>query len=321
MRPLSVAAGGVAIFVALGLLLPDWLVFILSLALAKGLVVLGVVLLMQAGLVSFGQGLFFAAGAYAVGFALKYGLVQEAFSLTVLAILVGLGLAALTGLLIARYREIFFAMLTLAFSMVLYGILVRAYGLTGGTDGVRIPPPTLLGVPLPGEQLRLALYLYTLGWTALVLALVYRYASSPLGYTVRAIRDNELRVAYLGVSVERAIYLTFVLAGGLAGLSGALVAFNVGHADPALSYWTTSGEFVFVALLGGIGSIFAPLLGSIVFELARTYAFKYTPYTWQLILGVVMLLIILFLPRGLWTLYESLRPGRPRWTSSSKPSG
>ncbi len=308
-------------FAALGFVLPAWIVFLLTIALAKGLAVLGVVLLMQAGLVSFGQGLFFAASAYAVGFAMRLWGIREAVVVTGLGVAASLAVAALIGLLLARYREIFFAMLSLAFSMTLYGILVKAYTITGGSDGMGIAAPTLLGFALPAEQLRLALYAFTLSCTALAVYLVYRYLDSPLGYAVRAVRDNEVRVEYLGISVQRTIYLTYLLAGGLGGLGGVLVALSVGHIDPQLAYWTTSGEFVFVALLGGTASVFAPLVGSVVFELVRTYAFKYAPYTWQMSLGIVMLAIVLFMPGGLWAAHEvlvrSIRGWRLSWKRSA----
>jgi branched-chain amino acid transport system permease protein len=322
MRPaLAVTFGLAALFVGLGFVLPEWLVFVLALALAKGLVVLSVVLLMYAGLVSFGQGLFFGAGAYAVGFAMKLWGTQDAIVAVGLGVGVSTAVAALVGLLMARYREIFFAMLSLAFSMILYGVLVKAYQITGGSDGLGIPHPTILGFAPPSETLRSALYVLTVVSVAVMVYLAYRYAHSPLGYTLRAIRDNEVRVEYLGISVPRAVYLTYVLAGSLGGLGGALVALNVGHIDPQLAYWTTSGEFVFVALLGGTGSVFAPLVGTIVYEFIRTYAFKYSPYTWQMTLGVIMLAIILFMPGGLWTIYAALaRQGR-QWRMSWKRTG
>ncbi len=293
-----------ALFGGLGLVLPEWLTFLVTLALAKGLVVLSVVLLMRAGLVSFGQGLFYAAGAYAVGFALNRWGLREAVILLGLGAATAMLMAAVIGLLVARYREIFFGMLSLALSMVLYGVLVKAYEVTGGTDGMRIAPPTILGVPVPDEHLRLTFYYLALLCIAVMLSLIYRYVHSPLGYLIRAVRDNEVRVAYLGGSVQRAIYLTYVLAAGLGGLGGVLVAVNVGHIDPELAYWTTSGEFVFIALLGGTGSVFAPLGGAILYEIIKSYAFKYAPYTWQMVLGAIMLVIILFLPGGLWTLVE-----------------
>lgn len=317
---LGITVGLLLLFLGLGLVLPDWIVFLLTLALAKGLVVLSVVLLMSGGLVSFGQGLFFAAGAYAVGFAMKLWGIQEALVVTGLGMTTAMAVAALAGLLIARYREIFFAMLSLAFSMILYGILLKATSITGGSDGMGIATPTILGFTPPAERLRLTLYAFTLVCTAVMVYLVYRYLDSPLGYAVRAVRDNEVRVEYLGISVQRTIYVTYVLAGGLGGLGGVLVALNVGHIDPNLAYWTTSGEFVFVALLGGTASVFAPLVGSIVFESVRTYAFKYSPYTWQMTLGVIMLAIILFMPGGLWTIYEALARRVRVWRLSSKLS-
>lgn len=297
------------VFAVLGFALPAWIVFLVTIALAKGLVVLGVALLMRGGLVSFGQGLFFAAGAYAVGFAMRLGWVRETLILMLLGVLAAMVLAGLVGSLVARYRDIFFSMLTLAFSMAFYGFLVKGYRITGGTDGLRIQNPTLLGLQLPQEIFSVAVYFLTLASVAATVYLTYRFVNSPLGYSVTAIRENELRVGYLGGSVHRAILVTFMLAAGLAGLGGALQALAVGHIDPALAYWTTSGEFVFIALLSGIGSVFAPLGGAILIELIKTYANKYSPYTWQMVLGVIMLLIVLFLPGGLYTLYERVRRG------------
>lgn len=293
-------------FLGLGFVLPEWIVFLLTLALAQGLVVLGVALLLQGGLVSFGQGLFYAASAYAVGFAMRLWGVQEAIIATGLGVAAGMVTAALVGLLIARYRDIFFAMLTLAFTMALWGVLQKSTAITGGDDGMSIATPTILGLALPPAQFRLALYAYTLVCVAVMIYLIYRYLDSPLGYAMRAIRDNEVRVEYLGLSVYRTIYVAYLLAAGLAGLGGALTAFNTGHITPALAYWATSGQFVAIALLGGAGSVFGPLLGSIAFELIRTYAFKFSPNTWQMTIGLIVLAVILFMPGGLWTIYETI---------------
>jgi branched-chain amino acid transport system permease protein len=144
-----------------------------------------------------------------------------------------------------------------------------------------------------------------------------RVAASPLGYVMRAIHDNEIRVEYMGASVHRAIYRTYVLTGALGGLGGALTAVTVGHISPDMAYWTGSGEFVFVALFGGVGSVFAPMFGSLVFEVVRNYAFKISPYTWQLLLGGVLLVIILFAPGGLWSILERLSA---RWTRRFAPT-
>lgn len=289
-----------------GLVLPRWLVFLLALALAKGVAVLSVVVLMRAGLVSFGQGLFFATAAYTVGFIMRGWGLREALLLVPLGVGGSLLVGAAVGLLMARYRDIFFAMLTLAFSMVLYGVLIKAYAISGGSDGIRIPTPTVAGISFAGDEARLLVYYLAVACTAGAAWVVSRYAQAPAGYIAHAVRDNEVRVAYLGAPVNRVVYGAYLLAAGLAGLGGVLTALNVGHADPSLAYWTTSGELVFVAVLGGAGTVAGPLAGAVVYELIRSYAFKYAPYAWQMMLGAAMLFIIAFLPEGLWSPVERL---------------
>lgn len=302
-RQLVALAGGVLVLLAGGLLLPNWAVFLLTVALAKGLTILGLVLLMRAGLVSFGQGLYYALGAYTAGALGHLLAAQDAFLIILAGAVMATAVAALIGLLMVQYREIFFAMLSLAFSMLFYGLLVKNQAL-GGTDGFNIAPPTFLGFEPKAAGLRFAFYCVTLAVCGVIVYVAHRSVLSTLGYVALAIRDNEVRVEYLGASVRRAIYVKYLMAGGMAGASGALVALAVGHIDPDTAYWTTSGEFVFVALLGGTGSVLAPILGSVLFEFARSYAYEYSPYTWQMALGFVMLMVILFLPKGLWSLSE-----------------
>jgi len=298
---------GFFLFSLAPLLFSNWIIFLITMALAKGMVVLGVVLLLRGGLISFGHGLYFAAGAYAVAFAVNKWNINETLLIIPLCLVTGGGLAALTGLLLKRYRGIFFAMLTLAFSMILYTVLFKFYHLTGGTDGMPIPPIKIAGIQPSLDNLRIFQYYLILSLSVGVIYLGWRFTQSPLGYLMRAVRDNEIRVEYIGASVSRSIYFSFVLSGALGGLGGGLVALNVEHVSPELAYWTSSADFVFVAVLGGTGSVFAPFLGSIVFEFIRNYAFKFSPDTWQMTLGGVLLLIIFFLPQGLWSLNRTLR--------------
>jgi branched-chain amino acid transport system permease protein len=198
-------------------------------------------------------------------------------------------------------------MLSMAFSMILYGILVKTEAL-GSTDGFNVPAPTFLGYAPKGEAMRVSVYF----WVALLCLAsayaVHRYLASAMGQLAAAIRDNEIRVEYLGVSVQRVIHVKLIIAAALAGAGGAVTAFTVGHIDPdAMTYWTVSGEFVFVTILSGTGSILAPFAGSLLFELIRTYAIQYSPYFWQMVLGGSLLLIILFLPNGLWSVFTRLR--------------
>jgi branched-chain amino acid transport system permease protein len=292
-----------------GLALPQWAVFTLTLALAKGLVVLGLMVLWRAGLVSFGQALYYCLGGYTVGMCGRYLGWSDAIGLVALGTWVAFAVSFLLGFIISRYREIFFAMLSLAFSMILYGVLVKSEVL-GSTDGFNVITPTLLGWAPQDQAIPLADFYLTLVAVVLGGAAVRIYLHSTMGHLATAIRDNEVRVEYLGVSARALIHAKYVLAAALAGAGGALSALAVGHVDPEMAYWTTSGEFVFVTILSGTGNIAAPFVGSTLFELVRTYAFQYSPYTWQMVLGATLLLLILFLPEGIWSLVQRRRPAR-----------
>jgi branched-chain amino acid transport system permease protein len=320
VRSRRAALVGLALLFFAAPILPSWLLFLFTVAFAKGLVVLGVVLLLRGELVSFGHGVYYALGAYAIGLLVKNNLpITEALLLVGLGVLASTLVSAVLGLFIARYRGIFFGMLSTAFTMTLYSLLIKLRWLSGGTDGIGVHATTFAGLETSADTVRLIQYYFVLVLTAAAVFIAYRVAASPLGYLVRAIRDNEIRVEYMGASVQRAIYRTYVLSGALAGLGGALTAVTVGHISPDMSYWTVSGEFVFVALFGGIGSVFAPMFASVVFELVRNYAFKISPYTWQMTLGVVLLVIILFAPGGLWSIVERVSARRARRIAEPTP--
>ena len=292
-----------------GPFLPSWVVFLLTVALAKGLVVLGLMVMMRAGLVSFGQGLFYGLGAYAAGLAMNFLGLTDAVALVALGALVSAVTGFALGFVMARYREIFFAMLSMALSMILYGILVRSAA-PGSTDGFNLSAPTFLGIAADGATGRLYIYSLAAIVTIGMAAAFDRFIRSPAGVIGEAIQTNEIRIEYLGTSVTGVLHLTYVLGATAAGLGGALVALAAGHIDPDLAYWTTSGEFVFVAILSGTGHVAAPLLGMAVFETVRTFASQYLPYTWQMVVGISMLAVILFLPSGLWSLFVRARRRR-----------
>jgi ABC-type branched-subunit amino acid transport system permease subunit len=299
--PLLLGAILAAVMVA-GLALPQWLLFILTIACAQGLVVLGLNLLIRAGLVSFGQALFYCVGAYAAG-----GLAR-AFGISDIFVQMAAGIASaaivafLLGFLLARYRGIFFGLLSLALSMIFYGLIVKSETL-GSTDGFNVARATLFGMR-PGEGWVRYSVLVAAACVALAAALLtHRYLKTPLGALAPAIKDNEIRVEYMGASVRYAIHVNYVIAAALAGAGGALAASTVGHIDPEMSYWTTSGEFVFIAILSGTGSVVAPFLGALIFGAIRTMAYDLSPNTWQMSMGVVLLTAIVFLPDGLWSLF------------------
>jgi ABC-type branched-subunit amino acid transport system permease subunit len=286
--------------------MPAWLVTLATIAFANALVVLGLIVLWRTGLVPFGQALFYAIGAYAVALIGRYTPVRDVFVVVLAGGVCAAIVAWLVGYLLARYREIFFAMLSLAMSMILYGILVKTETL-GSTDGFHVEARSFLGHRPHGEALNLALYWLTLGCGAVAALVVSLYFRTVAGALAVPMRDNEIRLEFLGVSVNRLIHLKLVIAATLAGVGGALAALSIAHVDPNMAYWTTSGGFVFVTILAGTASVAAAFVASFVFELVRSIAVDIAPNTWQIILGSALLLTILFLPEGLGSLLARVR--------------
>src|SRR5436190_6881196 len=299
-RTVAVLLALFSILAVIGPWLPQWAMFIMTVGVARGLVVLGLLLLLRAGLVSFGQALFYCLGAYAAGALGRFFGISDIF----LEMLAGGALAAATafvlGFLLARYRGIFFGLLSLALSMILYGLLVKTEAL-GSTDGFNILPSTLFGWRPGAAWVRYAVLVSAAGVAALAALLVHRYLQTPPGRPAPAIKDNEIRVEYMGASARRAVHVKYVIAAALAGLGGALAATTVGHIDPEMAYWTTSGEFIFIAILAGTGSVLAPFAGALVYGVIHTMAYDLSPNTWQMSLGVSLLLLIIFLPEGLFS--------------------
>lgn len=281
-----------------------WLRFVLTIAIAKGLAALGIVVLLRAGQVSFGHALYLSFGAYVVAFATM--ITPEALVLLPLALLGSAALGAVVGLFVARYRDIFFGMLNLAISMVFYSILEKFYSITRGTDGIRITDLRVAGLALSPEAH---------GWFVLCLALLLAilfagiagvYLASPMGQGLSAIKTRETRLEFMGIPARQVLLAGYVLSACMAGCGGALIAMTTRQVTPALAYWTMSGELVFSAILGGAASVAGPFLGAVAYELIRVYAAATLAEAWQMILGAVLLLVILFAPGGLWSIANRL---------------
>lgn len=284
---------------------------LLTLALAKSLAVLGVIVLLQAGQVSFGHALFFAIAAYGVAF-LGRSMGGGEIVLNLLAGVVAASVVALViGLFIVRYRHIFFGMLNLAASMIFFSFLEKFYYITGGSDGLSVPRPTVLSMALERGAFEWVLFYGSLVLVLWALAGTHRFLTSPLGQMMRAIKTNEVRLEYLGVSSRRVLLAGYVLSAALCGLGGALMATAQGIVTPEYAWWIRSGEFVFIAILGGAGSVNGALVGALAYEFVKTYAAAFAADVWQLILGAVLLVVILFAPSGLIGLSQTL--GTRRW--------
>jgi ABC-type branched-subunit amino acid transport system permease subunit len=292
----------VAAVLALSLGLP-WLKTPVLLALANGLAVTGVIVLIRAGQVSFGHAMFACLAGYGVAF------VGRAYHLDAL-LLIALGTAAaalagaLIGVFMVRYRGIFFGMLNLAFSMVLFSVLGKFGAFTGGTDGLRFDRPSFGFVHLEREGFETALLLLALVLAVLAGALVQRYFGSVNGQALAAIKTNETRLEYLGLSAKRVFWGGYVLSATLCGLGGSLFALTQGLVTPEMGYWVRSGEIVFIAILGGSGHAVGAFIGAFVFEFMKLYAAALLTGAWQMVLGLVLIVMVFVAPRGLFGLFE-----------------
>ena len=287
--------------------LPDWSLNIVCLACCNGLVVLSLLVLMRSGLISFGHGLYYCLGGYSVAISYNFYNIQDAFLLILITIFIGGLVSFLFGFFVRKFRGIFFAMMNLALSMILFGIIVKSVSL-GSTDGFGIKNLTYFGFEIK-DQVRLNIfsYFFIIIVSFICIFLVSKYTASPLGKMVLAIKDNEIRANYLGINVSKQIHNIYIISGILASLGGALMVILVGHITPEdTAYWTKSGEFVFVAILSGTMHVIAPLLGSLFFEFIRSYALYLFPNTWQMVIGIILIIGIIYLPEGLGSIFSKL---------------
>jgi len=255
------------------------------------------------GLLSFGQSAFFGVGAYAVAFLVKYLKVSsmEVFILGALA--ASVFVAAIFGVVCVRYTRIYFSILTLALSQVLWSFAFKFFLITGGTDGLRVPTPILLGglVSNPANKVNFlanVYYYYVLAFFLISVVIMWVIVSSPFGKALQAIRDNETRAEFLGIRVKRYRWIAFVISGTLTGLAGALWVPLNGLTTPDILYWQFSGEIVFLTVLGGFKSFIGPILGALVYNYLKTYAIGFTIY-WQFLLGSVLVFLVLVMPTGI----------------------
>lgn len=308
-RPAKPAPAG-AYLVPLAVLLlivpyvaPAYQTILLSYGLAFAIAAVALNLLLgYTGLLSFGHAAFFGAGAYAAGFMVKYFHVVSMEAFLAASALSGIVIAALFGFVCVRYTKIFFSILALALSQVLWSLAFKLFWVTGGTDGLRVPTPVLLGgvFGAPDDKvvfLSHQYYYYTLGVFAICIGLMWLIVHSPFGQALQAIRDNEVRAEFVGIRVRRYRWIAFVLSGMFATVAGALWAPLNGLATPEALYWPFSGEIVFMAVLGGFRTFFGPIVGAVVFNYLKAYAVGRTEY-WQLLLGVVLVVLVMAMPEG-----------------------
>ena len=256
-------------------------------------------LLGYTGVLSFGHAAYFGLGAYGTAMTMKY--LAESTPLSILiGTVVGTVAAALIGPLIVRLRGVYFAMCTIAFGQVFYFIAFRWRDVTGGDDGLsawhRVP------LDFGFAQLDIltsskAFYYMVLAFFAVAVGLMAFLLRSPFGRTLLAIRENERRARFLGIPVDRHIWLSWVISCGFVSLAGTLYALLNNFVDPRALRWDQSGTFVIMAVLGGMRSFWGPLIGAAIFVVLRDYMSSHTE-NWMSFVGLFFVLVVLFFPRG-----------------------
>jgi len=251
------------------------------------------------GVLSFGHAAYFGLGAYGVAMTLKY--ITPSTSLGILiGVLAGTIAAAIIGALIVRLRGVYFAMVTIAFGQVFFFIACRWNSVTGGDDGLggwRRQPIDLGFTQLDILGNDKAFYYLVLALFAVAVGVMAALLRAPFGRTLLAIRENERRARYLGIPVERHIWLSFVISCAFVSLAGTLYALLNNFTDPRALRWDLSGNFVIMAVLGGMRSFWGPLIGAAIFVALQDYVSSQTQ-NWMSVIGLVFVLVVRFFPRG-----------------------
>jgi branched-chain amino acid transport system permease protein len=304
LRSLAYAAPVVIILLTLPYVVTPYQRILMSYGLIMAIAALGFNLLLgYTGLLSFGHSAYFGLGAYAVAFMVKYLHITSMELFLIGGLIATLLVTAVFGVICVRYTRIFFAILTMALSQVVWSLAFKFFWVTGGTDGLRIPTPMILNGLLTVPKNKIAFlsntyYYYVLIVFIIFVALMWVIVHSPFGQALQAIRDNETRAAFLGVRVRRARWIAFMISGGFTGVAGILWAPLNGLTTPDILYWPFSGEIVFLTVLGGFGTFVGPIVGAVAFNYLKTYAVGLTVY-WQLLLGSVLIVLVLALPTGI----------------------
>ncbi|MDM7275613.1 MAG: branched-chain amino acid ABC transporter permease [Thermoprotei archaeon] len=276
--------------------------YIATLIMIMGMFAMGYnVLFGYVGLLSFGHGLFFGAGAYSTAlFTLKV------YSDPLVGVLITVPVALLTsiivGVLTLKHGKVYFAILTLALSMIFWSALVKLRWLTGGTDG-------LVGIPKRGVFVDVSgpivTYYFILAFFAVIMLGLYILNKSRYGLLLRALGANEDRLPFLGYSTFTLRMVALTISGTASALAGSLYAVFYSVVTPDVAYWTFGAEPLIMTLIGGPSYFLGPLIGALIFVPLTTVVARFAEY-WMLLLGIALLAVILFFRGGLLGFLESL---------------
>jgi len=251
------------------------------------------------GLLSFGHALFFSASAYTLAI-----LVVKTGNPLAVGFVAGVAVAAVfsagVGFLSLRHKEIHFAMITLAFSMMFWGIVMKWRDVTGGEDGI---------VGIPRVMPVIWFYYFTFAVVLICAYLIYRFVKSDIGLVLEGIRENETRVRFSGHSTLKYRLYAMIVSGTFTGVSGGLWAMLDRTVTPSISHWSFSAMPVIATLIGGPQNFIGPAVGTVIYVIAQDVITRYTLY-WQFILGMVVVAVVLFFRGGVMGVVEKMIRGR-----------
>ena len=262
-------------------------------------------LLGYGGMMSFGHAAYLGIGGYAVGI-LAFEGITSGFVQWPVALLVSPFFAFVIGALSLRTRGIYFIMITLAFAQMAYYI-VAGLARYGGDDGLTIQKRSQFIAPINLSN-KVQFYYICLALLCAAIYLVWRIVNSRFGMAIQGARSNDTRMRAIGFPTHRYQLICFVIAGTLCGLAGALLANHTDFVSPAMMYWTRSGDLIIMVVLGGMGSTFGPLFGAVALLVLEEVLSGITEY-WQIILGPLLLLVVLFARGGIDGLLGKARHG------------
>jgi branched-chain amino acid transport system permease protein len=294
--------------VAIGLFTGRFISYLTMRVMLLGIYALGYNLLLgQTGLLSFGHGAFYAAGAYGLGFAVLH-LTGHPLVVILIGVLAAALLALIIGFFCVRHTEIYFSMLTLAFGMMIFSLIWNTRDITGGDDGligIMRSPLSIFGLFSFSLDRDRHFYFLVLALFVLSAWLAHRLRRSPFGLTLAGIRENANRSEFAGVSVRKYRLAVFVISGAFAGLAGGLETLLESNARPFMAHWSHSAEPILVSLLGGLHSFSGPLVGSLLFITMQEIIQRFTE-NWMLWFGVVLLVIIMGFRGGVVGVFRNL---------------
>jgi len=272
--------------------LPRFYTYLIALIVTTGLLATSLNFVLGfGGVYQFHHAVFYGVGAYGAAVMIaKLG--QPAWLAFVTGPVVAAALSFIIGLICVRLSKLYFGMLQISLGSLVWAIVYRWYSFTGGDDGIHgIRMPDLLGTPLGS-------YYFTLIVAGISLLVMHRILRAPFGSALQGIRDNALRSQAVGMNVRRHQLAAIVIAGFFGGVAGVLFVVVDNSVFPDMMFWTLSLEITIMALLGGWLTFLGPLVGATIIVCLRTFVSGFTDY-WTLILGIVLVLVILFLPEGI----------------------